>query len=384
MFKRKKPTVILDIEPSTDNISGRNKPKLSQRLSAWVHVHKKLSIALGALIVILLASGTTAGLYFLNKPSEKEPDNTKPLVKSEPKPAPIYYSALTGAKVESEAISSQAVTGIMIENSPDARPQSGLKNSGVVFEAIAEGGITRFLALYQEQKPQLIGPVRSVRMYYVDWVAAFNASVAHIGGSAAALAEVRNGNYRDIDQFFNPAYYWRATDRYAPHNVYTSFEKLDEINTIKGYTSSSFTAFPRQDSKPSEAPNATSVNVTISGPLYNSSYAYNPTTNTYDRSQGGAPHLDREDGQISPRVVIVLKVNEVTVMEDGYRQSIETIGSGPAYIFQDGVASEVTWSKASRADQIKFTDVEGKEVPLARGQTWITAIPNHNGGVSWQ
>lgn len=375
MFKRKKhPSVVLDFDDKT-----KNKPDRFR----WFKKHKKLSILFAVIGVLLIAGGTVAALYFINQ----KPD-TPTVVKDEKPdvaPEPIrYYSPLTGAEVQTEAMTKQAVTGIMIENSPDARPQSGVKNSGVVFEAIAEGGITRFLAIYQEQKPQLIGPVRSVRMYYVDWLAAFNASVAHIGGSAAALREVRNGTYRDIDQFFNAGSYWRASDRYAPHNVYTSFERLDALNTAKGFTSSSFTGFTRKDSSTSAAPNATSVNVSISGPLYNSSYAYNATTGTYDRSQAGAPHLDREEGQISPRVVIVMKVNETTVMEDGARQNIQAVGSGTGYIFQDGLAQEITWSKASRADQIKFTDATGADVPLARGQTWITSVPASTGGVTWQ
>ena len=378
MFKRnKKPSVILDLDNTT-----ANKRKKFPRLRAWVQRHKKLSIALLIITVLLVACGTATAIYFLNQ----KPEETITVKKSKPPvPEPVhYYSPLTGAEVENEAITKQAATAIMIENSPDARPQSGLKNSGVVFEAIAEGGITRFLALYQEQKPQLIGPVRSVRMYYVDWLAAFNASVAHIGGSAAALAEVRNGTYRDIDQFFNAGAYWRASDRYAPHNVYTSFERLDALNTAKGYTTSSFTGFTRKDSAANPTPNATAVNVSISSALYNSSYAYDAATNTYNRSQGGAPHLDREEGQISPRVVIVMKVNETTVMEDGARQNIQAVGSGTGYIFQDGLAQEITWSKASRADQIKFTDATGADVPLARGQTWITSVPASTGGVTWQ
>lgn len=379
MFKRKKQSsVVLDFDDTP-----KEKRKKRVAIADWVKHHKKLSIILAVALVLLVAAGTATALYLLNqKPEEPAKVEVK-------KPAPVtepvrYYSPLTGAEVKDEASTSLATTGIMIENSPDARPQSGLKNSGVVFEAIAEGGITRFLAVYQEQKPQLIGPVRSVRMYYVDWIAAFNASVAHIGGSAGALAEVRNGSYRDIDQFFNAGAYWRASDRYAPHNVYTSFEKLDALNAQKGYTSSSFTGFTRKDSKAEAAPNASSIAVTISSALYNSSYTYNPATNTYDRSQAGAPHLDREEGQISPRVVIVIKVNETTVMEDGLRQSIQAVGSGPVTIFQDGVAKEGTWAKASRAEQIKFTDAEGKDIPLARGQTWITAVPSDKGGVSWQ
>lgn len=378
MFKRK-PAAPTKSVYQLDSPSPQKKPN---RLKVWVQQHKKLAIILSIVAVLLIGGGITATVYFLNQPGEPEKIVTK---KPKPAPEPVkYYSPLTGNLVENEAITTQAVTGIMIENSPDARPQSGLKDSGVVFEAIAEGGITRFLALYQEQKPQLIGPVRSVRMYYVDWVAAFNASVAHIGGSAAALAEVRNGNYRDIDQFFNAGAYWRATDRYAPHNVYTSFAKLDELNVSKGYTTSTFTGFTRKDSKASEAPNATSVNVQVSSALFNSAYTYNPATNTYDRLQAGAPHTDREAGQISPRVVIAMKVTEQKVFEDGWREQINAVGNGTAYIFQDGTVQEVTWSKASRADQIKFTDATGADVPLARGQTWITAVPNSTGGVTWQ
>ena len=365
----------------------RHSPKkpagpLLTKVKYWIKHHKKLSIALGAIFVLIIVGGFAAAYYLTHQTPVAVV--TKPAPKPQPAPeAPKYYSPLSGNLVATEATTHQAVTAIMMENSPDARPQSGLKDSGVVFEAIAEGGITRFLVLYQEQKPQLIGPVRSVRQYYVDWLASFNASVAHVGGSAAALKEVRNGSYRDIDQFFNASTYWRATDRYAPHNVYTSFEKIDALNAKKGFTTSEFTGFTRKDSVAAPVA-ATSVDVKISGPLFNSHYNYNAATNTYDRSQAGKPHLDRESGQISPRVVIVMKVNQVKVFEDGYREQIDAIGSGSATIFQDGAVQEVTWKKASRTTQITFTDANGADVPLARGQTWLTAIPNGSGSVTWQ
>lgn len=351
-----------------------------QKFVRWVKTHRKLSIIIGAVLLMAIAGGITYAILSQSKP----PEQKKVVVKPKPKPVVKYYSPLTGVEVANQAATTQPVTAIMIENSPDARPQSGLKDSGVVFEAIAEGGITRFLVLYQEQKPQLIGPVRSLRMYYIDWLAPFNASAAHIGGSAAALAEIRNGNYRDIDQFFHAGSYWRATDRYAPHNVYTSFERLDALNASKGYTSSTFTGFPRADGKPAATPNATSVTINISSPLYNSTYAYDAASNTYVRSLGGVPHTDREAGQITPSVVIALKVNEVTVMEDGYRQSITTTGSGEAVIFQNGVATAATWTKPSRAEQMTFTDAAGKPIALNRGQTWISAVPNGHGSISWQ
>ncbi len=353
------------------------------RIVSWVHLHHTATYALAG-AGIVLASAITATVVLYQPP--RAVSVVKSTVKPTPKPTPvIYYSPLTGEQVPDDASTKMAVTGIMIENSPDARPQSGIKDAGVVFEAIAEGGITRFLALYQQEKPQLIGPVRSVRLYYVDWVAPFQASIAHIGGSKFALNEVRNGSYRDIDQFFNAGSYWRATDRYAPHNVYTSFERLDALNAKKGYSTSTFTAWPRQDGTPAKTPNATNINVTISGPLYNSHYDYDAATNTYKRSEGGAPHNDREAGQISPSTVIVMNTIETKIFEDGYREQITTTGSGQARIFQNGTVTDATWSKADRGSQIKFTGPDGKEVALNRGQTWITAVPaNQGGGVSWK
>ena len=354
--------------------------RLWTRLRGWVRKHRTASYLIGGFVLALGVSLTTLSLFY--KPPVEVPKAT---VVTQPKPAPTrYYSPLSGVEVANQAATTQPVTAIMIENSPDARPQSGIKQAGVVFEAIAEGGITRFLTLHQEDKPQVVGPVRSVRMYYVDWLAAFNASVAHVGGSLYALQELRNGSYRDIDQFFNASSYWRATDRYAPHNVYTSFEKLDALNAAKGYTSSQFTGFTRTDGKTSAALDATSITINFSSALYNTSYTYDPAHNYYLRSLGGEAHFDREGGQITPSVVIAMHVNETTVLEDGYRQNITAIGSGDATIFQNGTATNVTWAKASRTAQITFTDANGADVPLVRGQTWIAAVPNGVGSVAWQ
>lgn len=355
---------------------------LISRFRRFIDRHRIASLLVLGLILVGVTAATA---LFLIAETDKNVVEVKPMkIEKKEEPKPKFYSPLTGIEIDNESDTKKAVTAIMIENSPDARPQSGIKQSGVVYEAIAEGGITRFLILYQQDKPQLVGPVRSLRMYYVDWLAPYNASVAHVGGSLFALQEVRNGKYRDIDQFFNAGTYWRATDRYAPHNVYTSFKNIDDLNKAKGYTSSEFTAFPRADGKPAEKPNASSVSINISSPMYNSTYKYDAKTNSYARSQGGAPHLDREAGQIAPSVIIALKVNMNLVMEDGYREQITTTGKGEAIIFQNGTAQTVTWSKPDRASQISFIDADGKPVSLVRGQTWISAVPNGSGSISWQ
>ena len=353
------------------------------QLRTWVKTHKKEASAIAAGFLVVIAGVTTYAL--LQKPEESPKKSTVKKPEQKPAPKPItYYSPLTGEVIDSEAGQTAPTTAIMIENSPDARPQSGLKDAGIVYEAIAEGGITRFLAIYQNKKPGLIGPVRSLRMYYVDWLAPYNASIAHVGGSQNALNEVRNGSYRDIDQFFNAGTYWRASDRYAPHNVYTSFENIDALNAAKGYTSSTFTGFPRQDGTPATEVTAGTINVNFSGPLYNTAYTYDRENNRYNRQLGGVAHTDREAGQISPSVVVALRVTMQRVLEDGYREQVGTIGSGTAVLFQNGTAQEITWQKADRASPLKLLAADGSEIPLNRGQTWIAAVPTTGGGISWQ
>ena len=353
-----------------------------QRLRDFINRHRIATMCIcGA---ILIAIGGAVAFVLTYRAPVADTAYHAPAKKA-PKTAEKYYSHLNGIEVASKADLSKPVTAIMIENSPDARPHSGLKQAEVVYEAIAEGGITRFLTLFQQHKPQLIGPVRSLRMYYVDWLAPYQASVAHVGGSHASLQEIRNGKYRDIDQFFNGSSYWRANDRRPPHNVYTSFEKLDALNASKGYKSSQFTSFARADGKASDKPNAVSIDINFSSSWYNTHYDYDKASNTYLRSIGGQASNDREEGRLAPSVVIALHVNETTVMEDGWRQSIVTTGTGTATVFQNGTVAECTWRKNDRFSPLELIDAAGKPVALNRGQTWIAAVPNSGGGgVSWQ
>ncbi|PID31496.1 hypothetical protein CR983_00910 [Candidatus Saccharibacteria bacterium] len=349
------------------------------KLIAWIRTHRtRCIVAAGVLLVGLTAGGAYAA-YVMTEPA---PIDTTPITIAK-KPEQKHYSPLTGEEVANEAETKQLVTAIMIENSLAARPHSGLARSGVVFEAVAEGGITRYIVLYQNQRPKLIGPVRSLRPYFVEWVAPFDAAIAHVGGSARALAEVRNGSYRDIDQFFNAGAYWRASDRYSPHNVYTSFKKLDALTDTKGYKSSKFASWPRADGEPVKKPDATRISINFSSANYNTVYAYNPSSNTYTRHLGGQPHKDREKGNITPSVVIAMKVNERTINDDGPRESITTTGSGQALIFQNGTVTQGKWRKPSKGKQIEWLDGNGNTLELVRGQTWIAAVPNGRGSIAW-
>jgi len=145
----------------------------------------------------------------------------------------------------------------------------------------------------------------------------------------------------------------------------------------KGYNHSQFEPIVRKDESPADKPTAATIDITISSELYNVQYIYNPNTNSYKRYLAGNPHKDRETTtQIQPKVVVVLKVPTKVADSIGHLD-MTTVGSGEAWIFQDGIVKKVTWKKSSRKGQIKFTDASGKTVKLNRGQTWISVIPTN-------
>jgi hypothetical protein len=337
---------------------------------------RKILISLTSVVLI---SGAAAGaflIFFHQKPAPVIVQ--QPRVKAAPPPPKTVASPLTGLQID-PALATRPVTAVMIENSPDARPQSGLQDAGVVFEAIAEAGITRFMGLFQEAQPQYVGPVRSLRPYYIDFAAPFQASIAHVGGSPDALAQVRSGSYRDIDQFFNGGFYWRIGGRYAPHNVYTSFAKLDALNQGKGYKASQFAPWKRKVEKPLATPTAAHINVHLSGPLYDSHYDYDAKTNTYLRSEAGSPHLEIVDAarkqvvQLHPKVVVAI-VMSYSVIDRAGHSSYGITGRGQAIIFQDGGVQVGKWDKPTRNSMFNFVDDNDAPIPLDAGQTWVVGV----------
>jgi len=350
---------------------------------AWWHKFQGLSrnkkiVVISALAGLLIA---TSGLvwYFVLR-SEPTPAPA-PIVKQEepPKPSTIP-SPLTGVQVKPE-LAELPTTGVMIENSPDARPQSGLYNAGVVFEAIAEGGITRFLTLYQESKPEYIGPVRSVRPYYLDFLAPFDAPIAHAGGSGAALSQIKSQRLKDLEAFQNPNYYQRVSNRYAPHNLYTSRSKLLALQKAKGWTKSTFTGFARKEEKKPTKAKVRSIDFSISGFLYNPHFDYDLKTNSYKRSQAGKPHADEKARrQINPKTVVALVMSH---RYSGVYSVYGATGKGAAYFFQDGTVTKGTWEKKNRTSQFKFRAPTGEAARLNPGQTWVSIVSS-SGAVTYK
>ena len=365
-----------------------------ERLALHWPPGRKEALVAGAVAIVLLAG--VGGFLLLHH--SKKPVVAHHIIKQVPKPVvpKTVPSTLSGLPVD-PSVNARPVTGVMIENSQDARPQSGLSQASVVFEAIAEGGITRFLALFQDTAPDTVGPIRSARPYYVQWALGFDAGYAHVGGSPEALTDIKTWGVKDLDQFANGGSYHRISSRAAPHNVYTAIATLNQLEAAKGYTSSTFTGFLRKKESPPKAapaptakatsksaktpaaapaPTAKTIDIAISGPLYNVHYDYVAATNSYNRSEGGAPHIDANgNALISPKVVVVM-VMPYGLEADDHHSQYGTIGSGQAFIFQDGGSVTGQWTKTTEKSQFTFTDAAGKPIGLNPGQTWLTAVGN--------
>ncbi len=374
------PDEIKDSEetiPSTKAASTKKSPsKIAQFhpikvLDKWWRQRERWQQILlaGASLFILISGGLA--VYAATRPSLPQPPDPQ---KAAPAPKPTTEASKLSGRLVDPDINKRPVIGVMIENSPDARPQSGLRDAGVVYEAIAEGGITRFLALFQDRTPKYIGPIRSARPYYVRWALPFDAPYAHVGGSPNALRDIRSLHVKDLDQFYNAGSYDRVSNRYAPHNVYSGVERLMSLAKSKGWNSSDFTGFARKEAKPRKVPKVKSIHIDISGFYYNVDYSYNAASNSYNRREGGQKHTDEKSRkQISPDVVVVL-VTQQSLESDGLHTTYKTSGGGTAFVFQDGGVTRGKWSKKNEKGQIKFTTAEGQPLLLNPGQTWITVV----------
>lgn len=306
------------------------------------------------IIIVLLLAGAGAAYAFGLFDKEEE------------KPA---RSQLTGLGVDSEA-AERPVLAVMIENSQEARPQTGLDSAGIVFEATTEGGITRYLALYQESMPEEIGPVRSLRVNFLDWLTGFDASAAHVGGSERALDLADNRDAKSLNQFKYDEPYYRKDSRQAPHNMYARTDDLRELQEELEHRKSRFSGIPRSDDAPNPSPQATEITLNYSGPLYRAQFRYDQPSNSYTRYLASDPHLDEATGQsVTVKNLVVLQMDADNNAQEG------SIGSGDALVFKDGNATQARWQLSGFSERIKIIDAQGAELPLNRGDTWFAALP---------
>ena len=305
---------------------------------------------------------------------------------TEPTPEPTALpdvSLVTGQSTFARGAITVRPWMVMIDNHPDAYPQSGMDQAAMVFEGLAEYGVTRFIALYTDGiTPDLneIGPVRSTRLYFAQWAMGFHPVYAHAGGSPDGVRVSET-----TDQFVNfealnqPKFTWRDQRRRAPHNLYTSSALLRSFAEGKGVTSFADPAVGYLFATiPAAAPvEATGINYFFLDRSSRAGFTYDAASNGYHRTMRGRAHIDRVTGkQLWTRNVVVMQVHEAARAGDAkQRIDQEVLGSGPAQLFIAGRQIAGSWRKENEAAPLRFYDANGSEVVFNAGPIWVAAIP---------
>ena len=298
-----------------------------------------------------------------------------------PKPAEPIRWPLTGLDAPSAEAIRQRVVSVKIENSPAARPQSGLQQADVVYETVAEGGITRFNAMFHSQVPDPVGPVRSARLSDITIVPQYGALFVFSGASASVNSAVRSAGLENLSQDAGvTAPFFRSSARSAPHNLYAHLDTVRSVAVRRGLGGEADPTrlmFVTGSSTTTAGVSALSIDIpfsTANRVLWN----YDATADAYLRTNNGRAHTDALTGeQIAARNVVVMWAQYVP---QGKRDSagsttydVTLKGTGKAAVFISGRRLDATWEADGSAPPT-FKAADGTPIKLARGNTWFQVI----------
>jgi hypothetical protein len=402
--------------------------KLKSFLSKFLTSKRAMTI-LSLIGLYLLSTGTSWAIfsYVKKEPALESEGDLLARINELPKTEECPINGAMYTQLERDIWEGRRPITAIIENHQDARPQSGLSKGDVVYEAVAEGGITRFLSVFYcgvSAKEIKIAPIRSARVYYVNWAAEYGESplFVHIGGAnnicnncpggvktggtvarevdAFTALEKLGWRYsygNDFDGGTNIGYPVIIRDQYRlgeksawEHSVVGFSDKIFEEGDSRGFAfedsegkawDEDYVKWLFKDDNPSDNPNAKEISFEFwsNKPEYNVFWKYDDSSNKYLRENGGEVHVDLEtDEQIYAKNVVIMMVSERGPVDKEGHMFYTTIDEGTALIFQNGGVIDGTWEKASQTGRTKFYGGDGKEVTFVRGPIWIEAVPDGN------
>jgi len=341
--------------------------------------NKSTKILVIILAIVILIAGVILGIkIFKNKPQEEvsaKGENNNEIANEQ-------------KKVQIVDVNSKSRPyAVMINNNHAAWPQCGVQDAYLVYEIIAEGGITRMLALYKDQETAKIGSIRSARHYFLDYAQENDAIFVHWGGSPQAYSKL--GSLDSIDGIaLEGSVFFRDTslDRAYEHTGFTSMENVKEYAEKQGYTRDTdkdlllnYSAEEINMSELEGATVATEIDIEYSD-YHSSSYEYDEESKVYKRSMSGKKHIDLEtEEQYTAKNVIIYKVGNYTLNdgENKGRQELENIGNGTGYLVTGGYVVPITWEKTSHSGQTIYKYENGEEIVVNDGNTFIQICPKN-------
>lgn len=326
---------------------------------------KQALTAVALLISSVLINGFST---YKTKDTSSIPSNLQYKIEDSIDKSERFTAPFTGEEVSRDLLNNTPFM-VIIENSKPARPQSGLSEADIVFETMAEGGIPRFIALFQKNTPKEIGPVRSARSYFIDISKEYSLPFAHCGGSEEALVCIKNEGLMSMDEMLNGSYYWRDNSRHAPHNLYTSGDNIRKLLSRKGYvrTPSFSQKFDKEFWKTESLPNAKDIAIKL-----NRYYTveYELKNGEYLKGMDNIPSVDKFNSKPLSVSNIVVQITDIKLQTDGTHVDVDLVGEGTGYIISNGKYIKANWSRKAIDSPTLFSDMNGNKIPLSPGKTW--------------
>lgn len=349
------------LEKASDEIGGKSMP-----------LKRCLTVIL--IMVLVFAVGCTSkkeeksSLDIKHQDEITEPHENSPDI-------PKVENPLTGTDMDTQ-FENQRPLAVMIENEYNARPQSGLSRAGVVYEVLAEGGITRFLALFLGETLDEIGPVRSARPYFLDYAMEYDSIYVHYGASPQGYIDLKQLQIDAIDGIYDDITFWRDKSRKAPHNAYTSVENILKTSGKRRFRKDTELTFWKFNSEESFTGDVELENFELDYfSNYTVKYTYNHDKKVYERFINGKPHTDRNTGESIFVKNIIITFASTRVLDDVGRLSIKTTDSGNGYYISNGYCSNIKWRKDARNQRTNYTFQDGSNLVINPGNTWIQVLP---------
>ena len=271
---------------------------------------------------------------------------------------------------------------VMIDNVGSARPQAGLNDAYLVYEIIVEGKQTRLMALFKGKDLDIIGPIRSSRHYFLDYALENDAIYVHFGWSPKAKTDISSLDVDNINGMVESSKsFWRVRDKRAPHNVVTSTEKILSIAERKKYettsTKESVLNYVTDEVELTEGSEATNITIPYSS-SYKVTYKYDEETKRYTRGYNKTTQKDWQTKDLVTTKNIIITYAKNSTLKDGTnkdRQNLLNIGTLDGYYITNGKAIKIKCYKSSRKAQTVYKDIEGNEIDVNDGNTFIQIVP---------